>query len=867
MHPCAVRESDTLSQFNSPDLTYNLRYDHAGALSEFQTQTVRAACQSLERFSSFLLADGTGVGKGRCLAAIAAEYLSAPHQNRILWFSANKALGVEASRDLEALKLNSLCFVPNLSDQSVAYCTYGIMAVDEGEKFEMIFDWLSAGGQKGTTLLLLDEAHMLRRRSRAAKAILKLHHQLQEQVGNTRNVFVVYSSATLASHPSQLKFVANTLCGGTKAFQTLQRGGYEPLETLAIDLKITGHAACRHLDQKETCIRNVVHELSFDEMNLYDICAERLDDAGVPGTIRQLFFRSLAASFKARTVVRLAQSALAHGKSVVIGLQLTGAATSNRREAGFEVNQAPFPSMIDLLSQSGVDLPELALPQDAIDILITSLGGKSNVAEITGRKKRSEKINGGWQRVRVPNLREEVEAFQSQSKRVAIISKAGSTGIGLHGTGVESAGRLHIMLEMPWAAEDLLQMLGRTFRVGSRAVVDYVVVRTSLAIDARVSLALQRRLKTLAALTRAERSSCKWLVDGFDLGAAQRRNLATHLLLARAIRMNPDAPFRPEASISPEEARQRLGLVNTTSVNFRSLVCAMLEEELPRANRSRQVALAIAALGQQSKRWFQRIGSDSLPVPVQLVKNAIWNESCNSKSMISRLSDDLIQKITSIVVNSMLPSLEDVAACSERLLASMGTLHMMVLKPICWTLNRAVLLSVNLQTTLLKLADLHQVHDEKDKSVLKELSNYVLDEGLEISEIKKMKTIHKGYDRIYVSVKANDGLLPEVWSINNQLACVDRDGPEVRVKYIASPAELFTNEEWNRCMQTCQRASPDLAKRFHNNILRARQRKAAKRSGIYVLATDSFLKHWDESEKVVLRSKELNVVGLLLKRE
>ena len=89
----------------------------------------------------------------------------------------------------------------------------------------------------------------------------------------------------------------------------------------------------------------------------------------------------------------------------------------------------------------GADLPPSALPRDAIDILFERLGGRNCVAEITGRRLRYEVGHG---RKRLPSTRSEIDAFQRGEKRVAIISRAGSTGISLHSDDRQSSPRLHL---------------------------------------------------------------------------------------------------------------------------------------------------------------------------------------------------------------------------------------------------------------------------------------------------------------------------------------------------------------------------------------------------------------------------------------
>ncbi|KAJ1640554.1 hypothetical protein T492DRAFT_832067 [Pavlovales sp. CCMP2436] len=122
----------------------------------------------------------------------------------------------------------------------------------------------------------------------------------------------------------------------------------------------------------------------------------------------------------------------------------------------------------------------IELPENPLDEMIIRLGGVSKVAELTGRKMRRVWENGKMEvRTRNTDLHDgsksvpmaqvnnrEKDEFLSDKKRVAIISEAASSGISLHADSrfVNQRRRVHITIELAWAADEALQQFGRTHR-------------------------------------------------------------------------------------------------------------------------------------------------------------------------------------------------------------------------------------------------------------------------------------------------------------------------------------------------------------------------------------------------------------------
>ena len=159
---------------------------------------------------------------------------------------------------------------------------------------------------------------------------------------------------------------------------------------------------------------------------------------------------------------------------------------------------------------------QLKLPVNPIDGIIQEFG-TDVVAEVTGRRLRAElRENGkveyvaraaaeGLTKARL-NLAEQ-QSFLDDKKQVIIISQAGSSGISLHAgfDFVNQRQRTHVILELPWSSEQLIQQCGRSHRSNQICAPDFLAISTDVAGETRFAMSVAARMQSLGALTKSDR--------------------------------------------------------------------------------------------------------------------------------------------------------------------------------------------------------------------------------------------------------------------------------------------------------------------------------------------------------------------------
>jgi hypothetical protein len=184
----------------------------------------------------------------------------------------------------------------------------------------------------------------------------------------------------------------------------------------------------------------------------------------------------------------------------------------------------PMPELVQLRVSKAAAIAAIPLPPSPLDDLIDRLGGVDSCAEMTGRSGRIVKNKGrrdyafvkrtnrvsAQQKLglSMPVTAEDMDRlnitekkkFMDGRKNVAIISDAASTGISLHtarGTAACEKRRVHYTIELPWAAEKVVQQLGRTHRSNQVSAPVYKMVVTDLGGERRFAAAVAKRMASL----------------------------------------------------------------------------------------------------------------------------------------------------------------------------------------------------------------------------------------------------------------------------------------------------------------------------------------------------------------------------------
>lgn len=547
-HPTEVCEPINLAATAQPALVYKMLTDGRG-LSTMQVETIQLAMQSFAARGSFLLGDATGVGKGRTIAGLIAEVNRAQPHARVAWVTATMQLFPDAKSEYAAVDSATGKF-----EDVVHFTSY--TALTSTPRANALADWLlgvegpaaAFGDGDAMAVLVLDECHALRNgRSIAAQVV---EHAI-ETVKTRRSLKILYSSATACSTPKHIGYLGRLGLFGTRETpfadlaelsKALRAHGPSLMELMAIDLRSRGAYVSRQLSFANVEVSNCVVELNSAQRSMYDACVRALsenDEAPLRGSAQQSFFQRIVTGLKVDRTIAEVERHVAAGSSVVISLVNTGEAslrrtrtrTANERDASV-LFDLPKVGDDDALSELGVSVDDL--PTNPLDAIVDHFGVEA-IAELTGRRHRLVRRSGGAYAIeKNPSLRAQVSDFQSGKKHVAVLSRAGGIGISLHDA-EDGRPRVHIILELPWSAEDILQQMGRTHRSSSLRSPSYVLMTSDVPAELRFASAIVNKLQSYGALVKADRRSCSF---GFfkvpRWNISERRSIGLYLATAEA---------------------------------------------------------------------------------------------------------------------------------------------------------------------------------------------------------------------------------------------------------------------------------------------------------------------------------------------
>lgn len=642
-HPIQLYESCNMAAVQLPQLPQQalLHPDmnmlaSSGFLSEAQYE---AACYIKRALNytpgkSFFLGDATGVGKTRTAMAVAYDRMlssspePATRRFRMVWVSCRAGLEQCVRDTLRELHDNCGQVAPSYEWSSsnktgrkrshqettaeqqgaieVYFTTYGALRQLTPTKsrpvplLATITKWLQGSTD---SLLVFDEAHLARATHSATQRAVT---QLQQQAGQSA---VLYLTATAASDVDNLAYMSRLgLYGQTdspfSSFQAcrdaLKQADIGALELVAMYLKSKGLYISRTFSSTQAMIGNelvcmqhapIQLNITVDQQRLYDACCRKWWDiqkphqqsvgAGIHTSMKQNFFLRLLLSFKAQLVIPYVKTALADGYAVIISLQSTGVSGTSKCAKTFESLDA--------------QLQGFTLPPDALDILYLELSKLCGVSEITGRTSRMEYDHGNLtRRARgMMQVQEDIERFQSSEHLVALVSAAGGFGLSLHATAQESRPRLHLLLELPWGSEALVQQMGRSHRTGEAYPPVYRIVTIDVPCDQRVAYTVSRKMQALSALTRGDREELNNIDSQFNqLEGAVLNASSLEILMREAAHRLQRKPNVSNLSTRERRAYARIHLGIGTGWQH-AMIC-------DRANR--QLCTALDALDREDAR-------------------------------------------------------------------------------------------------------------------------------------------------------------------------------------------------------------------------------------------------------------------------
>jgi hypothetical protein len=384
-HPDALVETKVMASIEPPEISYTPNLPDSvvseGRLSAAQLETVARAGMMHSQVDTggfrrgFLLGDGTGVGKGRQIAAIIWDNWR-QGRKRAAWLSASAGLVEQAGVDFGsedgigaddlAKKLHLWNDVAGPAEaidkpEGVIFGTYSIFSQqfrenkENADRFKQLVDWLGEDG-----VVILDEAHKGKNAygERGTTATGEAIIALQEKNPKLR---IVYASATFATEVRHLSYLQRLgLWGQGTSFESFESflsqmasGGVAAMEMVARELKSMGRYLSRSISFKGVAFNEKTHELTMEQRRAYDVAAQawqstlemmrnqieengarRSDFDSLHGgqfwSQQQRFFRDLLTAMKMPTLISMVDEAMADGRSVVISLIGTGEARANR---------------------------------------------------------------------------------------------------------------------------------------------------------------------------------------------------------------------------------------------------------------------------------------------------------------------------------------------------------------------------------------------------------------------------------------------------------------------------------------------------------------------------------------------------------
>lgn len=388
-HPAHLVESAAMSAVQMPKATYvpdlPASLITSGAISDAQLENVVYAGQANEQTlpdgerRGYFIGDGTGVGKGRQIAAIIMDNIR-QGRNKAVWISKNTSLFADAQRDWADIGGDKSLFIngrkgdfPKNPKQweradGILFLTYGGLSHSPRNKettnLDTVVSWL---GKDFDGVIAFDEAHEMGNaislkgkrgtKQPSQKALAGI--ELQKRLPNAR---IVYVSATGATEVSNLAYATRLgLWGKGTAFANVREfvdkigsSGLAAMELVSRDLKASGSYLARSISYDDVKYDTLEHKLTRSQRTIYDTMSEAwqvvlqnvnealsLTGQQNNGKSRgaalstfysylQSFYNQVLTSMAMPSVVEDIQKQLDDGKSVVLQIVNTNEAQQDR---------------------------------------------------------------------------------------------------------------------------------------------------------------------------------------------------------------------------------------------------------------------------------------------------------------------------------------------------------------------------------------------------------------------------------------------------------------------------------------------------------------------------------------------------------
>jgi predicted RNA methylase len=387
-HPAPLVETASMAAVTPPPITYRPWLDPSlitsGALSNVQLERICYAGQRHEQRlptgarPAYLVGDGTGFGKGRCLAGIIIDNYN-QGRTRTLWLSISNQLLESTRRDLHDLGASQIA-LNQLNDwdvngdldfgNGVIFCSYNTLIakskITEKTRMEQLIEWL---GQDG--IVIFDECqraqHALATTRGEATQTGTAVVELQDHEKRPDLRFI-YSSATSLVEVNHLCYMTRLgLWGEGTCFPNgfgefsseIAAGGLGALEMVTRSMKANGMSNASTLSYGIDPASNlaveyqeVFHELTDQQREIYDNAAAawqvvlqnidealELTNAGPRQAAfakshfwaqHQAFFRQVITAFKVPECINQIELALTRGESAIVSVIGTAEAKSKK---------------------------------------------------------------------------------------------------------------------------------------------------------------------------------------------------------------------------------------------------------------------------------------------------------------------------------------------------------------------------------------------------------------------------------------------------------------------------------------------------------------------------------------------------------